>query len=204
VAAPKVSESLAQKLTGFYSDMTERGYRVKTEVLHQRVTPATDKVAQYLQVAPQTEVVDIRRLRYVNEEPIQLVTSYLPYTLCARLAEVDLTQRSLYDVLEKECGLFIVRGRRYIEAVAANESEARLLRIERGAPLIMLDSVSLLEDGRPVEYYHAVHRGDRSRFEVELVRVRQGGYAQNTYATLEPATTGPSPYSQNMVIAGSK
>jgi GntR family transcriptional regulator len=38
--------------------------------------------------------------------------------------------------------------------------------------MVMLDSISYLADGRPVEYYHAVHRGDRSRFEVELVRYR--------------------------------
>lgn len=172
VAEPKVSESLAQKLTGFYSDMVERGYRVATEVLHQRLTPATDKIAEYLQIEPGTPLIDIRRLRFVNEEPIQLVTSYLPYAMCPQLLEVDLAHRSLYDVLENDCGLWIARGRRFIEAVAANESEARLLQIESGAPLILLDSVSFLEDGRPVEYYHAVHRGDRSRFEVDLVRER--------------------------------
>jgi GntR family transcriptional regulator len=181
VAEPKVSESLAQKLTGFYSDMVERGYRVATEVLHHRVTRAGDKIASYLQIAPGAEVIDIRRLRFVNEEPIQLVTSYLPYALCPRLAEVDLAHRSLYDVLENECGLWIACGKRFIEAVGANESEARLLRIERGAALIMLDSVSFLEDGRPVEYYHALHRGDRSRFEVELVRER-GWSAQSEVA----------------------
>jgi GntR family transcriptional regulator len=181
VAEPKVSESLAQKLTGFYSDMVERGYRVATEVLHHRVARASDKIAEYLQIPPGAEVVDIRRLRFVNEEPIQLVTSYLPYALCPRLAEADLAHRSLYDVLENECGLWIAYGKRFIEAVAADESEARLLRIERGAPLIMLDSISFLEDGRPVEYYHAVHRGDRSRFEVELVRER-GSSAQSEVA----------------------
>ncbi len=83
---------------------------------------------------------------------------------------MDLTDRSLYAFLEKEGGIFIARGRRYIEAVLANETEAYLLDIERGAPLLMLDSVSFDESGQPVEYYHAVHRGDRSRFEVELVR----------------------------------
>ena len=60
----------------------------------------------------------------------------------------------------------------HIEAVLANETEAEFLGVERGAPLLMLDSVSFDETGRPIEYYHAVHRGDRSRFEVELIRVR--------------------------------
>lgn len=196
VAEPKVSESLAQKLTGFYQDMTERGYRIATKVLHQRVVPVSDKVAEYLQIAPRAPVVDIRRLRFVNEEPIQLVTTYLPYELCPALAEADLEDRSLYDFLESTCGLSITRGRRFIEAVAANEVEARLLHVERGAPLILLDSVSYLADGCPIEYYHAVHRGDRSRFEIELVRVREHGTAAERLA--------PTSLSQNSVSMGFK
>ena len=76
----------------------------------------------------------------------------------------------------------IARGRRTIEAVAANEYEAELLQIDRGAPLILLNSVSYLEDGTPIEYYHAVHRGDRSRFEVELVRIREQRQVRKTLA----------------------
>lgn len=67
----------------------------------------------------------------------------------------------------------MARGHQTIEAVAAGEYEARLLRVERGAPLIRLDSVSSLSDDTPVEYYRALHRGDRSRFEVDLVRTRE-------------------------------
>jgi hypothetical protein len=37
----------------------------------------------------------------------------------------------------------------------------------------MLDSISFSESGQPIEYYHALHRGDRSRFEVELLRSRE-------------------------------
>jgi GntR family transcriptional regulator len=84
-----------------------------------------------------------------------------------------LTNRSLYEYLEKEGNVFMAKGRRYIEAVLANEYEAELLCIERGAPLLMLDSVSFSEHDQPVEYYHALHRGDRSRFEVELLRLRE-------------------------------
>jgi GntR family transcriptional regulator len=175
VAQPKIAESLAQKLTGFYQDMTERGLKPVTQVLHQRVTPANERTALYLEITPGTLVVDIMRLRFVNDAPIQVVTSYIPYALCPKVAEVDLTNRSLYTFLENECGLLLSHGKRFIEAVAANESEAKLLQVKRGAPLIMLDSVSYLEDCKPVEYYHALHRGDRSRFEIELVRVRNQG-----------------------------
>lgn len=173
VAVPKISEGLAQKLTGFYQDMVARGLKPVTQVLRQEVVPATEKVADYLEITPGALVVVIKRLRFINDQPIQLVTSYLPYALIPALATVDLTNRSLYEFIEQECNLFIARGRRFIEAVSANESEANLLQIERNAALVMLDSVSYLDDGRPIEYYHALHRGDRSRFEIELVRMRQ-------------------------------
>jgi GntR family transcriptional regulator len=171
ISPPKISEGLVQKLTGFYHDMVERGLKPVTQVLHQHVVPANEKVATYLKIMPGTKVIDIQRLRFINEEPIQIVTTYIPYEMCPSLATVDLTYRSLYEYLETEYGIVIAKGQRFIEAVLANDIEAALLGIERRAPLLMLDSVSYLENGRPIEYYHAVHRGDRSRFEVELVRL---------------------------------
>ena len=177
VTEPKINESLAQKLTGFYQDMVEKGLKPVTRVLHHLVVPCPEVIAGHLQIAPGSQVVDIKRVRSVGDAPIQLVNSFIPYDLCPKLATVDLTNRSLYEFLESECGLFIVRGRRLIEAVAANDLEAELLQVEHGSPLVMLDSISYLEDGRPVEYYHAVHRGDRSRFEVELVRSRNPDHA---------------------------
>lgn len=173
ISPAKINEGLIQKLTGFYQDMVERGLRPTTKVLHQNVSPANEKVAQFLNIKTGENVIDILRLRFVNDEPIQLVTTYIPLELCPALASVDLTNRSLYEFLEKEAGIFLAKGRRYIEAVLANDTEAALLGIEHKAPLLMLDSISFSETGQPVEYYHALHRGDRSRFEVELLRLRE-------------------------------
>jgi GntR family transcriptional regulator len=173
VAGPKIRESLIQKLTGFYQDMVEQGYTPVTQVLKQAQVPASPRVAAYLSIAPGTATIEIERLRFVHDEPIQLTTTYLPYDLCRDLLHQDLSNQSLYFFLEQHCGLMIARGHRSVEAVPAGAYEARLLQVKKGAPLIKLDSVSFLSNGTPVEYYHAVHRGDRTRFEVELVRVRE-------------------------------
>lgn len=178
VAKPKIHESLIHKLTGFYQDMVERGFTPVTQVLHHRVEPAKPKVAKHLDLEPGTPVFDIERLRFVNDEPIVLVRTYLPYALCPGLANSDLSNHSLYAVLEDEFGLILSHGRRTIEAVLANEREAQLLGIECGAPLIYLESVTYLQDGTPIEYYQALHRGDRSRFEVSLLRIRQADEAK--------------------------
>ncbi len=175
VAQPKIRESLVQKLTGFYQDMVEQGHTPKAQVLRQESIPASQKVADYLQISPGTAVIAIERLRFVQDVPIQLVTTYIPFSLCPALLDEDLSGQSLYAILEQTCGVFIGRGRRSIEAVPANEHEARLLRVQKGAPLILLDSVSFSSDGTAVEYYHALHRGDRTRFEVELIRVKGHG-----------------------------
>lgn len=170
IAEPKIHESLAQKLTGFYQDMVARGLEPVTKVLDHKIIPSDAKIARILEIAIGSEVVEIKRLRFIKTEPIQLTTTYIPHSLCPQLEKVDLTNMSLYELLEKEYGLFIARGKRYIEAVSANETESSLLGIPKGAPLIRLESVSFLENGTPIEFYHAVHRGDRTRFEVELVR----------------------------------
>ena len=173
VTEPKIDESLVQKLTGYYQDMVNRGRKIKTKVLHHEIEPANVKVARYLDLEPGTSVFNIERLRFVDGEPIVLVTTYLPFALCPKLANYDLGEHSLYAVLEKEFGLMLSHGRRTIEAVAANEREAELLNVKKYDPMIKLDSVTYLSTGAPIEYYHAIHRGDRSRFEVELVRLAE-------------------------------
>lgn len=170
VAEPKLREGLFQKLTGFYEDMADKGRPPVSQVLKQEIIPASPRVAGYLKLRRGAEVVHIDRLRFVDGEPLVLVATYLPAARCPGLEQVDFSRRSLYEYLESAYGLVIARGRRVLEAVPASEYEAGLLGIKKGAPLILLDSVSYLADGSPIEYYHALHRGDRSRFEVELLR----------------------------------
>ena len=185
VAEPKIVESLAQKLTGFHQDMRERGLMPVSQVLVQAVVPAPPNIARYLEIPPEAPIIQLCRLRFVQNEPIVLVTSYLPHALCPGLEEVDFRQQSLYVYLERTYGLVIARGRRRIEAIVADAHEAELLQVAVGAPLLLLDSVSYLEDNTPLEYYHAAHRGDRSQFEVELVRIREQGQMRETLRSTE-------------------
>jgi GntR family transcriptional regulator len=64
----------------------------------------------------------------------------------------------------------IHHGRRTIEAALAGPERGGLLQIDPGAPVLVLQSTSYLADARPIEYFIAWHRGDRSRFDVQLHR----------------------------------
>ena len=101
IAEPKINESLVEKLTGFYQDMLERGHRTVTQVLKHEIEPCTAKIARDLHIAPGTSVFCIERLRFVDGVPIVLVTTYIPVSLCPQLADQDLSNQSLYQILER-------------------------------------------------------------------------------------------------------
>lgn len=175
VAQPKISSrGLVQSLEGFYQDLADRGVPVLTQVLEQAIQPAEGEVAANLELDPLAPVTKLVRLRFVEEEPIVLVASYVPYELCRELIHAELERGSLYAFLQERCGLRIGRGSRRIEAVGAGEWEAQALQVDLGAPLIRLQSVSYTPEGTPLEYFDAWFRGDRSRFEVEIFGI--GGH----------------------------
>jgi GntR family transcriptional regulator len=187
VSGPKINESLVQSLTGFFEDMTSRGHTPHSLVLRHDIVPAKTKIANFLQLEPDDLVHVIERLRSVEDAPIVLVVTYIPHHLCPTLMNFDLNQKSLYSILESEFNLEISHGTRSVEAVAANDREAQLLNIPVGSPLILLNSISYLSDGTPLEYYRAVHRGDRSRFVVELVRKRNSTDVKGTVEAVHRA-----------------
>lgn len=172
VAEPKIaSRSLVHSLSGFYEDMLDRGSPPVDEVLEREILPARARVARYLEIPELEPVHKITRLRFVEGEPIVLVTSYLPYEVCRELAEADLVDQSLYAFLRETCGITIARGRRRIEAIVADEYEAKLLKVERGFPLLKMDSVSYAQSGEPVEYFQGLFRSDRTTFDVEILNL---------------------------------
>lgn len=193
VAQPKLVGSAAQRLSGFHEDMSALGRPMVSRVLRQQVVPADPVVAGRLDLKPGASVVEIERLRLVEGQPVVLTTTYLPQALCPGLEVADLRRRSLYEFLGTECHRALARGWRTIEAVSADARQARLLATRKGAPLILIQSVSFLSNGRPIEYYFAYHRGDRSRFEVKLVRSRhsrQGGKPAGGRGTRLPSASG--------------
>jgi GntR family transcriptional regulator len=170
VAGPKLTEHVIQTLTSFHEDRTAEGQRLETKVLRLEVEPVSPHVAEVLRLPETEQIVLLERLRFVNGEPLVLTTAHMPYSLCAPILELDMTQRSLFETFERELGLTLHRGTRAIEARLADKETAAHLEIEAGSPVLVLTGVTFVEGDRPIEYFVGIHRADRSRFEVELFR----------------------------------
>ncbi|MFQ6066752.1 MAG: GntR family transcriptional regulator [bacterium] len=169
VAKPKLQEKFIQRTYGFYQEMKEKGLEVESRILeHELIEPPT-RIKTLLKLTGGQKVVKTSRLRLVNKELIMFTTTYVRSDLCPGLEKEDLTNRSLYQLLWDKYRLKISYGQRTLEAVAASKYEANMLKVPRRSPLVYLESVSYLEDGTPIEYFEAWHRGDKCKFAIELV-----------------------------------
>ena len=170
VAPAPADEGLIASLTGLHEDLAMRGVELRSEVRKIAVVPADDSQATALDLDVGEPVVHIERLRSVGEEPWVFAVTDVPAWAAPGLEHEDLTDRSLYELLEEKYDVELVRGRRVVEATVAGQRLARLLGVRRSDALLVLRSVSVDEQERPVESFVAFHRGDRSRFEVEVRR----------------------------------
>lgn len=169
VAQRKTGERLVQSLTGLFEDVEARGSHLRSDVRRLEVVPADEQVAQSLDLELGASVIVLERLRFVDEEPWVLVTTYLPFEIAPGLLTDDLENQSLYRLLEQKYGVQLRYGQRAIEASIAGAALARNLGISPGDPVLVLRS-TVYGNQRPVEMFVAYHRGDRSRFEVSLNR----------------------------------
>jgi GntR family transcriptional regulator len=174
VSGPKFSEHVIQSLTSLHENMASSGERLETTVLRLEVQPVSAYVAEMLRLPDTEQILLLERLRSVNGQPLVVTTAHMPYSLCAPILDLDLTNRSLFQTFEQDLGLTLHRGTRTIDAGLAGAQVAQQLGIEEGSPVLLFSGVTYLADDRPIEYFVGVHRGDRSRFEVELFRLGSG------------------------------
>lgn len=170
IAKPKINQDFLLVLDNFNNEMKKKGLTPSTKVLSLKTTESDEKVSKALNIAFGSEVIQLMRLRYADKEPNVFVTTYLPKEKCPGIIDEDMNSESLYNLLEDKYGLVISRATRTVEAILAGEYEAKLLHVEKGAPIQFFESIAYLSDGTPIEYSLAKYRGDRNKFTFDLKR----------------------------------
>lgn len=163
------TERFVQSLSGFHHDMTSRGYTVVSDVLGQNQCPADERVSQCLQIPMRIPVVRLVRLRLLNGEPVCHITAYVPYALCPDILSADFSNQSLNSYIEQTYGFRSARASRTVEARPMPADVAQALGSGEGSPALYIESIARLADGTPLEFYEAWHRGDKTKFEVDVV-----------------------------------
>jgi GntR family transcriptional regulator len=170
VAEPKIEQNVST-LRSFTEQMQRSGLRPGAKLLHREERPASQRLAESLQINTGEGVCHIVRLRTGNGQPIALENSYFPLRLFPGITKADLEGRSIYRIMEEDYGIRPVRGTQRLEPILANAFESSHLDVPQGAPLLLIERVAYAGDGTAVEFAKDVYRGDRSRFVMETALV---------------------------------
>jgi GntR family transcriptional regulator len=169
VAEPKLLHNTLHLLS-ITEEMMRHGEAASSRVLEMPVVTPPAYIASALKLAAGDATVKVVRLRLSGQIPLLMETSYMPQKLCPDLEAEDLGKNSLYWILEHRYGLVPTRTRQTLEATIANDYEARTFVIPAGTPMILLEGITYVVGDQPVEYFKAIYRGDRFKFELESQR----------------------------------
>lgn len=168
VTGRKLNTSFVQHSLGFYQSMQEAGYRVRSQTLALRTEPCGVNEANLIEIGVGEDIIRFDRVRSVDDRPVQVVRTVLPARPFPGLADLDMTDKSLYQVLAESYGVRPASGHRAIDAMGLSSEDAHHLRAPAGQPALRIESTTRSADGMVFEYYVAIYRGDTFKFELDV------------------------------------
>ena len=179
-----VADPVKQELGSGVRTITEvlfsSGVTPQVDVLSHRIGPAPQRIAETLALS---EVLCIRRRFRDGDQPLALVTAYLPSGLGQAVepllsgapdAQATYTMETTYTMWERRLGVHIARATHEIHASGASPEVADALDLAVGSPMLVLERTSYTDDDKPLEVLEFHHRPERYRFSVTLPRTMPG------------------------------
>lgn len=172
-----VSERLPQmasiSFTGFLEDLFAQVLLTESRQVEIEQLPASEEVAQALQLGQAETVVRIERTRWMGGDSLAHTVNYLPLSVGANVTADDLHELPLMHLLDRRLGVQLEEAIQTIHAVLASAQLAEKLGIAEGAPLLLVQRTAYSK-GRPVEYVLTHYRADRYQYTVRLGRIMRG------------------------------
>jgi len=127
-------------------------------------------VARHLALVPGSPVVHLERVRTADGEPMALERTHLPASRLPGLESADLTDASLYELLERRWGVRMADADQWASVVKLTDEEAALLQVAPDQPALLFQRLTRDPGGTPVEYVRSLYRGDRYEVHTRLER----------------------------------
>jgi GntR family transcriptional regulator len=158
------------RLQGFAEAMSSLGLTTRNRLLSLVQIDADDVVADRLQVPKGSPLVEIRRVRYVDEAPVSLDITYVRRSLGLRLAGEDLARRDIFVIIENDYQTPLGHADLSMNAVSATHTFAALLEVPPGAPILRMERLTWSRAGEPIDFEYLYYRGDSFRYQVRAER----------------------------------
>ena len=159
VTKPKFSRNM-KKLQSFSEMCVQMGVTPGARMLENRLVKADVKTARCLGVDPGSDVIYISRLRFADQEPVQIEKNFFPLKY-AFLLGAKFDDNSLFDFLREKAGVRVASSEKVIELCRATADEADLLGIKKGDYLLFVRSTAFDDHGDPLYAGTQIINGDR-------------------------------------------
>ncbi|MEG2622365.1 MAG: GntR family transcriptional regulator [Clostridia bacterium] len=143
------SMNTSNYVTSFTDQLCAAGYTPSAKYIHASRCLIPEPIAALMGVPDAQEAVCVQRLLLASAHPIALMTSYLMPDIVPGLEQYPLAFTSLSAFLAETYGITIDVSRDVVSACTADMSQAAMLEIPVGSPLIYLNRVSF-SDGMPI------------------------------------------------------
>lgn len=147
--------SANRSLFQFFHLVSQNGERQlpESQVLECTAGTAIPDECAALGLDPGSSITRILRVRHLNGRPVIWERISVPTGLFPDLqySTPDEVTNTLYDLYESRYGVIVVRAEERLRAVKASAKEAKVLKIEKGSPLLEIYRIALNIEKQPVE-----------------------------------------------------
>jgi GntR family transcriptional regulator len=155
----------ANSLMTFSHEMRRQGRVPSSRVVVRRVRPATEAERAALRVDRGSDVVELRRVRLADDEPVAVESAVLSGPCIEAVTAADLETGSLHEALIG-AGILPTRGTSSIGAEAATADDAVLLGISAGDPMLVERRLIFDQRGQAIERTESRYAADRYGLDV--------------------------------------
>lgn len=164
----KVETQVNQVNRSFEEEMHTQGLPFRVRLLHyERLIPPPG-VAATLQIPLGEKVYRLERLRLLRNRPFGIEIRYLPEMIGEKLPLKLVRSGSVYTMIQEVLKGPVARMQFVVSSVPASRAEARLLKTQIGAPLLVREHTYFASEDRPVLAGTVLFRGDLYRFRFEI------------------------------------
>jgi GntR family transcriptional regulator len=167
VAVPSISTKLESWLS-FTQEMNNRGIAFTNFEVKAEKVAANREVAAALEIKENVEVIKLSRLRGDNDGPfVQFISWFHPRI---GLSEHEDYSRPLYELLETDYSTIVALSKEVIQAIAAHDSIAEKLRIDRSDPVLKRIRKVYDPGKRPVEFCIGYYHAEKFSYSIDILR----------------------------------
>lgn len=152
VAKPDLQYATGWRFLSFAESLHLQGIDFQTQVLMNKVLPATQVDAEHLCVSLGSPVLHLHRLRSDQGGPILYQESRVNLSACPGAERVDFSQKPLFDAMETTSERKISYSRARYAARVAGKKRGELLGCDSMMPILNVDMTVHLEDNTVVEW----------------------------------------------------